>query len=559
MKKNMPIGIDDFAEVRENYYFVDKTPFLGAFLKGHAKVTLFTRPRRFGKTLTLSMLRYFLDIEHADENRKLFDGLAITQDAEAMALQGTRPVLFLTLKGWKARRWDEMQAVIRDALGQIFDRHRDLCNDADVTPRDRETFEAIEMGRADLVTCRSALVFLLRLMEQHDGKKPVLLLDEYDVPIQSAWEHGYYDEAIDFFREFFSAALKTNPSLDFAVLTGVLRIAKESIFSSLNNLEVDSVLHLNYPEAFGFTTREVTKIAQDFDKEEKLPELRRWYDGYRFAGQEIYNPWSVINYFRNDCEARAYWVNTSGNAILGEMLRHAKPSTLDEITRVLQGKAVTADADEGFIYNEIYRNKDALYTMLATTGYLTTERVEEGDLGLTASLIIPNHEIRILFRREVVNRYRSDDMNIELKALMHAFAAGDIDTVREGLAEYLELLTSSFDAAKGRESFYHGFTLGLVAVLMSDYDIRSNHESGYGRYDIAAFPKKPGIPGIIIECKTAESEDALAAKAQEALAQIEEKDYLAEFRARGVQEMHRYGIAFCGKHVRVDWKQEHGA
>ena len=552
MKNHMPIGIDDFAQLRRAYYFVDKTPFLGAFLKNHAGVTLFTRPRRFGKTLTLSVLRYFLDIEHAEENRKLFDGLAITQDAEAMAMQGTRPVLFLTLKGWKARRWDEMQAVIRDALGQIFDRHRNLCNDADVTPRDREIFESIEMGRADLVTCRSALAFLLRLMEQHDGKKPVLLLDEYDVPIQSAWEHGYYDEAIDFFREFFSAALKTNPSLDFAVLTGVLRIAKESIFSSLNNLEVDSVLHLQYPEAFGFTTEEVTKIARDFGKEDKLPELRKWYDGYRFAGQEIYNPWSVINYFRNDCEARAYWVNTSGNAILGEMLRAAKPSTLDEITRVLQGKAVTADADEGFIYNEIYRNKDALYTMLATTGYLTTERVEEGDLGLTASLIIPNHEIRVLFRREVVRRYRSDDVNIEFKALMHAFTAGDIDTVREGLAEYLELLTSSFDVAKGRESFYHGFTLGLVAVLMSDYDIRSNHESGYGRYDIAAFPKKPGIPGIIIECKTAESEDALAAKAQEALAQIEEKDYLAEFRTRGITNTYRYGIAFCGKRVRVE-------
>ena len=558
MKNHMPIGIDDFAQLRRAYYFVDKTPFLGAFLKNHAGVTLFTRPRRFGKTLTLSVLRYFLDIEHAEENRKLFDGLAIARDAEAMAMQGTRPVLFLTLKEWQFESWAEMQQRLPELVGDLFRARADLVDDQ-LSAWDQQEFWAYLRREKDLNQCKQALAFLLHVMHVHYGKPPVLLLDEYDAPIQYAWEYHYYDESIGFFRRFFSAALKTNPSLDFAVLTGVLRIAKESIFSSLNNLKVDSVLHLKYPEAFGFTTEEVTKIAQDFGREDKLPELRRWYDGYRFAGQDIYNPWSVINYFDNGCEARAYWVNTSGNAILGEMLRAAKPSTLDEITRVLQGGAITADANEGFIYSEIYRNKDALYTMLATTGYFTTEHVEEGDLGLTASFVIPNHEIRILFRREVVNRYRSDDMNIELKALMHAFAAGDIDTIREGLAEYLELLTSSFDAAKGRESFYHGFTLGLVAVLMSDYDIRSNRESGYGRYDIAAFPKKQGVPGIVIECKTAESEDALAEKAQEALAQIEEKDYLAEFRARGVQEMHRYGIAFCGKHVRVDWKQEHGA
>ena len=551
MEPHMPIGIDDFAEVRQNYYFVDKTPVLGAFLKNHAKVTLFTRPRRFGKTLTLSMLRYFLDIEHAEENKKLFNGLAITQDAEAMAMQGTRPVLFLTLKEWQFESWDEMRERLPELVGDLFRARADLVDDK-LSSWDQQEFWAYLRREKDLNQCKQALAFLLHVMEVHYGKKPVLLLDEYDAPIQYAWEYHYYEESIGFFRRFFSAALKTNPSLDFAVLTGVLRIAKESIFSSLNNIAVDSVLHTKYPEAFGFTTADVTQIAHDFGREETLPELRRWYDGYRFGGQDIYNPWSVINYFRNDCEARAYWVNTSGNAILGEMLRQAKPSTLDEITRVLQGGAVTADADEGFIYSEIYRNKDALYTMLATTGYLTTEHVEEGDLGLRAALIIPNHEIRVLFRREVVRRYRSDDMNIELLALMHAFAAGDIDTIREGLAEYLEILTSTFDAAKGREAFYHGFTLGLIAVLMSDYDIRSNHESGYGRYDIAAFPKKPGIPGILIECKTAAAEDALEAKANEALAQIEANDYPAEFRARDIETVYRYGIAFCGKRVRVE-------
>ena len=551
MDIKMPIGMDDFSKVRNGYYFVDKTPFLQAFLKNHAEVTLFTRPRRFGKTLTLSMMRYFLDTEDAEEHRRLFDGLAIADDTEAMAEQGTRPVLFLTLKGWKGLSWDILQVRVRQQLGELFNAYRFLEED-DLSDWERKRFRAILDGTGEFAALVDVLAFLLRLLEQHYGKKPVLLLDEYDVPIQSAWEHQYYDEALDFFREFFSAALKTNSSLDFAVLTGVLRISKENIFSSLNNLEVDSVFQTRYSEAFGFTPEDVAQMTRDFGCEEKVEELRNWYDGYRFAGREVYNPWSVINYFHHDCKARAYWVNTSGNSILGEMLRHAKRTTMDGITEVLQGGSVQAVVDEGFIYSEIYRNQNALYTMLVTTGYLTTESVTDTGLGQEAVLVLPNREIQSLYRREVVYRYRSDDMDIELIDLMRAFAAGDIETVREGLQEYLEVLTSSFDAAKGKEAFYHGFVLGLTATLIGDYAIRSNRESGYGRYDIAAFPRQPSGHGIVIECKTAESEDALAKEAQAALAQIAEKDYLAELRAQGVEEVLQYGIAFCGKRVQVE-------
>ena len=554
MHTSMPIGIDDFAKVRSDYYFVDKTAFLGAFLKNHAQVTLFTRPRRFGKTLTLSMMRYFLDIEGAETNRPLFDGLAIEDDPAAMAEQGTRPVLFLTLKGWKGLTWDVLQVRVRQQLGDLFSAHDAILSD-DLKAYDRRKFQGILDGTGDFAALSDALAFLLRLMESHYGKKPVLLLDEYDVPIQSAWEHGYYDEAIDFFREFYSAALKTNPSLDFAVMTGVLRIAKENIFSALNNLKVDSVLQMKYPEAFGFTMAEVEKITHDLGCDGKMEELREWYDGYHFAGKEIYNPWSVVNYFDSGCHPRAYWVHTSGNAILGEMLRHAKNRTLDELESVMQGGNVRATMQEDFIYSEIYRNQDALYTLLVTTGYLTTEHVEEDDLGIKAELVIPNREIRALFRREVLGRYRNDDMEFGVEELMRAFLAGDLETVREGLAQYLESLTSSFDAAKGRESFYHGFVLGMIAVLMGDYIIRSNRESGYGRYDIAAFPKAHGDCGMVIECKTAEREEDLAARAQEALAQIEEKDYLADFRTRGIESVHRYGIAFCGKKVRVAYQE----
>lgn len=366
MNTAMPVGVEDFAEIRGNYYWVDKTAVISAFLQDHKKVTLFTRPRRFGKTLMMSMLRYFFDIEGAEEHRRLFAGLEVAQDAEAMAQQGTRPVLFLTLKGWNGLSWDVMQVRVRERLGALFNAY-DFLLDDELSAWEQDNFQDVLRNTLPFASLSSSLSFLMQLLEKHYGRKVVLLLDEYDVPIQSAWEHGYYDEAIDFFRDFFSSSLKTNSALDFAVLTGVLRIAKESIFSSLNNLKVDSVLQLKYPEAFGFTQTEVERMARDFGREDKLPEIRQWYDGYRFASHEIYNPWSVVNYFDNGCKPRTYWVNTSGNAILGEMLRHSRSRVMDKLAQVLQGGSLISRVREGFIYSEIYKNEAALYTMLVTT------------------------------------------------------------------------------------------------------------------------------------------------------------------------------------------------
>jgi len=283
-----------------------------------------------------------------------------------------------------------------------------------------------------------------------------------------------------------------------------------------------------------------------------LPEIQRWYDGYRFTGQEIYNPWSVVNYFYHGCQPHPYWVNTSGNSILGELLRHSPEQVLDKFETILQGGSIVTRVREDFIYSEIYKNENALYTMLVTTGYLTTKRVIDDDLGQQAELILPNRELRSLFRIEVLDRYHSDRMGLEVEALMRAFAAGDLATIRDGLSQYLEVLTSSFDAQKGKEAFYHGFVLWLTATLTGDYRIRSNRESGYGRYDVAAFPREPGGSGILIECKHAESAESLTAKAQEALRQMAERDYDAEFRAQGVERVLHYGIAFCGKQVQVE-------
>ncbi|MCI6283029.1 AAA family ATPase [Selenomonas sp.] len=551
MNTAMPIGKDDFADVRlGGYYFVDKSEVIARLVDHPAEVTLFTRPRRFGKTLFLSMMRYFLDIEGAEEHRKLFDRLKITEHPEAMAQQGTRPVLFLSLKGWKYDSWERMQTGMRRQLGKIF-RSYSFVMDARMSDLDRQDFMALMRGEADIDLCQDALAFLLQSMEQHYGKKPVLLLDEYDVPIQNAWENNYYDDAIGFFREFLSSALKTNPSLDFAILTGVLRISKESIFSDLNNLKVDSVLRTQYPEAFGFTPSEVEKLANDLGRADKLPELRDWYDSYRFAGREIYNPWSVLNYFDQGCDPDTYWVNTSGNAILSELLQYTDKEHTEALEGLLQGGTVQGNLSEGVTYGDIEEDEDALYTMLCMTGYLNVESKRRTGNVDVYTLRLPNREMQTLFGKEILKRFPKKFNQSSLVRLMDAMLAGKIDHVQEGLSRYLEVLTSTFDTAKNKESFYHGFVLGMTAYLVPDYEVRSNRESGRGRYDVAVFPKRIGDAGLLIEFKTAEKEEQLEEKAQEALRQIAERGYDAEMKGRGVAAVRRYGIAFCGKTVLV--------
>ncbi|MCI6084765.1 MAG: ATP-binding protein [Selenomonas sp.] len=547
MKMIMPIGVDDFKKAREDYYFVDKTSFISDFFQTHSEVTLITRPRRFGKTLTLSMLRYFFDIEGADEHRKLFDGLAISRDAAMMAEMGTRPVLFLTLRGWKALDWPSMQAMIANGLQQVAREQVILRESSRVDEEDRNMLQAMYRSEAPFEKLKTALAMLLRMLEAQYGKQPILLLDEYDVPIQSAWEHGFYMEAIDFFRTFLTTALKTNPSLDFAVLTGVLRISKESIFSDLNNLSVDSVLQMKYPTALGFTPEEVQKLAADLGHADKMAELRTWYDGYRFDGHEIYNPWSVLNYFAYGCEPAAYWVNTSGNAVIAELMKSADREHFERLETLQQGGTVQGYLREGVIYDDIGKDEDALYTMLCTTGYLTIAGIRRLGTERQYTLRLPNLEMQALLSIEIVKRYQNGYSKSMLVRLMDWMFDGDVERLEDGLGSYLERVASTFDTAKGKEAFYHGFILGLTAVLVPDYEVRSNRESGYGRYDVAILPKAKGQPGVVMELKIAESEDELAAKAEEALAQIQTHDYANELKAREANPLRCFGMAFCGK------------
>lgn len=549
-----PVGIEDFAELRRNgYYFVDKTSFIQEFLDKRPKVLLMTRPRRFGKTLFMSMISYFFSQDDAKENRKLFRGLAIDRAGEKyMCEQGSRPVVFLTLKEWKADNWAGMQEVIRNALGNLFDQYHFLLDDSKLSQRDRRILHLLIDGEADITQEMTSLAFLVRLLAQHYGKNPVLLLDEYDVPAQQGWEHDYYDKAIGFLRGFLAAALKTNPFLDFAILTGVLRIAKESIFSGLNNLIISSVSEESYPTAFGFTSDEVHSLAEAAGRKDSLAELQKWYDGYHFAGYDIYNPWSVLNYFDRGSIARPYWANTSGNQILVYLLQQTGREQQENLVKLLRGESITAIIDEGIVYQDIEKNADALYTVMLETGYLTINHQQWSPMGEECELSIPNEEVRSIYSREILQHISGNEPLSILGRLMRSLMQGHASEFQENLSQVLLRMTSVYDTAN-KESFYHGFLLGMTALLMPAYDVQSNRESGKGRFDVAIYPKSEEQYGAILEFKTADKEDELSMRADEALKQIESRDYVESFASRGIDDSRiwKYGIAFSGKNVVV--------
>ena len=549
MNKVMPIGYEFFSEVRSKYYFVDKTGFLSEFFRAQPKVLLLTRPRRFGKTLLMSMTQQFLDIEGAEEHKKLFEGLKVMDDPVAMAQQGTRPVIFVTMKNMEWDSWEGMKKKIAQVFSRLYSQFKKLLQD-EMDPGDRTAFEEIYAGKADIETMSDAFALLCRLLEAHYRKKAVLLIDEYDAPIQWAWSHQYYDDAIGFFRSLYSSSLKTNPALDFAILTGVLRIAKESIFSGLNNLKVSTVSRGGFADACGYTKAEIAKMAHDLEHEDKLEELASWYDGYDFQGAEIYNPWSVNNYFSENCEAGKYWVDTSSNDIIQTMLAQADEERWDELRSLLLGGTVTSQVREGIIYKEIGRDASDIYTMLLQTGYL--KAVGSMNLGgeRVYELAIPNREIRMLFQTEILDRVDRSYGIVSFYKMGLAIQQGRAEDFQKTFQGILLRSVSSHDTADA-ESFYHGLMLGCTLYYEDDYRVVSNRESGLGRFDLAMIPKKPQLPGIVMEFKTADREDALERATEEALQQIDARAYVTELEAKGVTNIWRYGIAFCKKHVLI--------
>ena len=547
----MPIGIEDFRElVGEGYYFVDKTRFLRDLLESRGKVTLVTRPRRFGKTLTLSMLQYFFDVENAEENRKLFRGLDIERAGEKYRKeQGTRPVVFLTLKEVMAEKPAMMMELLARILQGLFQRYPFLLASDRLTTEDKNAFQRVVGLRGSEADLRLSLSSLMQWLEKHYGIKPILLLDEYDAPIISAWENGYYKECIDFMRGFLGAALKTNPSLGLAVLTGVTRVSKESIFSGLNNLRVCSVLSEPFCDIFGFTQEEAAKLMEECGVGDKLPELKRWYDGYRFGSAEIYNPWSVIRYIDGGCKFRPYWMNTSGNSILKDLLRHVDTRRHKELQGLVQGKAVESPVMENIVYGDLHANRDALFMMLMTTGYLKpVETWKDRNCKEWMKLMVPNTEVRIAYETEILNHIVPRQGETLLRDLLRSMVDGNAEEFRENFSDLLRDFVSCQDAAQP-ESFYHGLVLGLSVLMEGEYRVESNRESGYGRFDLAFFPLKADAPGVILELKSAKSEEELEEKAKEALRQIGEKAYGAELSRQGVKDVWKYGIALHGKKV----------
>lgn len=549
--KNMPIGISDFKEmITGNYYFIDKSMILKELLDARPKVLLFARPRRFGKTILMSMVKYYFDQALQGSTAHLFKNLKIAECAASYREErGKYPVIFLSLKDVKFHTWENVYASLTDLIASTFDQFREILELPCLSETDKAYYRRILDKSANQVEYCLSLAKLTAFLQTTYGAPVILLIDEYDTPIQAGFTNGFYPQVIEFIRVWLSGGLKDNTSLKFALLTGILRVAKESIFSGLNNLEVSTPISGKYHRYFGFLPEEVAQMARDCGCPEKLDEIKKWYDGYRFGGVEIYNPWSVINYFHYGCKPQAYWLHTSGNEIIKKLIVSATPTMQDKLRCLLDGKLVEAELHDTLTYLEIHNNADMLFTFLCMTGYLRIAKEECLDEEIRIyGLCIPNLEISTVYRKEILSQLVQNVPSGELNLLLRALLCGEAQEFEARLTYLIEQMVSYHDNA---ESFYHGFLLGITALLVRNYQVVSNRESGFGRFDLAIFPLDTKRDGVVMEFKLAENEAQLNDRAYEALRQIAEKKYLAAFEARNIAKVHQYGISFYGKKVKI--------
>jgi len=548
-KKAVPVGIEDFERIiREDYYYVDKTMLIEELLINRAPVTLFTRPRRFGKTLNMSMIKYFFDVKNKEENKKLFENLKI-YSSEYMSEQGKYPVIFISLKDLKGDTWEEclkrLKLFIFDLYAE-FEYIREKMNEWD-----KRKFEKVLYEKEDADYIMS-LKFLADSLYKYHGEKAIILIDEYDAPIINAFDKGYYNEAINFFQTFYSSALKTNNSLKYGILTGITRIIKEGIFSGLNNLYVNTILSRDYSEYFGLLESEVVEMLDYFDMKYKIEEVREWYNGYIFGESEVYNPWSIVNYVREK-EIKAYWANVSGNTLLENMLNHAEESVYDDLKRFTDGESIEKYISDGTTIKSLLSNDDEIWQLLLYSGYLTKDEKQEKESDSNVyNLKIPNKEIRKYFGNMFLNRFFGTEVKTNI--LIKALEGGDIKKFEETLGEIMINMLSHFDLDKEMEKIYQVFMIGLVGFLMGKYEIISNDESGYGRYDLAMIPIKSNEKAYLMEFKISKTKKGMEESAEKALKQIDEKKYDTKLKARGIKNILKIGIAFYGKEVKVVFK-----
>lgn len=542
LKRGLPIGTEDFGEIiEEGSLYIDKTVFIEEILKDNAKVKLFTRPRRFGKTLTLSMLRYFFDIENKDKNRKLFSELYIS-NSEYMKYQGKNPVIFVTFKDLKQDTWEECFESLKSLISDIYDEYSFIRESLD--DRNKKKFNKIfyeEDGNYE-----KGLLDISKYLYRYYGKKVILLIDEYDAPLINAYEKGFYDKAINFFSTFYSSVLKTNDYLQTGVLTGILKVVKEGIFSGLNNIEVYTVLDEHYSNFFGFTEEEVEKAAREYGLTDEILEVKKWYNGYRFGNSEIYNPWSILKYLKRR-KTGSYWINTASDLTILRLMKEANDSMFEGLINIFNGKNSIQQIDISSEMNNMQDSQE-IWQLMLFSGYLTIDKKIDEQ---TYSLKLPNYEVKSFFKGKFLDYNYKENKGL-FKKMINALLLKDITKYAEILQKILLNSMSYHDGAK-EEKFYHNLILGMLLYLDNEYSIKSNIEEGYGRTDVLMFPLNKLQPGFIFEFKVAEKGDdkSMERAANDALNQIKYKKYGIEMEQHKIKKILYLGIAFNGKKVKV--------
>ena len=544
--KPIGIGIDDFREIiLTNSFYVDKTKFIEELEKDTSKVQLITRPRRFGKSLNMSMLKYFYNIENRDENRKLFSNLYI-EKSPIFSEQGKYPVIFLSFKDIKAENLDSMYSELRRNFSELFDNYKFLRKNLD--ERAIEIFDSIWKEKIG-ANYSNSLKFLCKCLYEYYNQEVILLIDEYDTPIISAYEYGYYDKIKTFFTTMYGSALKGNLSLKKAVVTGIMRISKENIFSGLNNIKVNSILESNFSQYFGLTEEEVEQSLRAYGIEYKLEEIQTWYNGYNFGGTRVYNPFSITSYLDSK-KIMPYWVNTSSNTLINKILKEANNSIFKELSKLFQGGVIEKTIDIYSNFNEL-RNTEQIWYLLTNAGYLTPVKEIDYD---KYSLKIPNEEVHYFFERDFIKSFLGgrDDFD----SVLRYFLDGDFENFSYELEKILLTNVSCFDfSANADEGYYHVFILGMMLALRREYYVRSNKEAGRGRFDLVLEPKDKRKNGFVIEFKAPNSEKSLEKESEEALSQIIKNRYDVELRERGIENIYYVGMAFYKRDFKLVWKK----
>ena len=545
--KRIPIGLSDFKHlIEEDFYYFDKTNFIEQVIQDGAQVKLFTRPRRFGKTLNMSMLKYFFDIKEAEENRKLFKNLYI-EKTNSFKEQGKYPVIFLSLKDLKATTWEEMEKDIKSTIASLFLEYEDLYYE--LGEFDKPLFKKIAIKEVDIENLKDALKVLVKILYKKYNEKVVVLIDEYDSPLVSAYINGYYEKVKNFFKTFYSTVLKDNTCLQMGVLTGIIRVIKAGIFSDLNNLRTYTILSDDYTDSYGLTEKEVEKSLKDYGLEYEISKVKDWYDGYKFGDSEVYNPWSILN-FLQDKELRAYWVDTSGNDLIKNVLKMTNKNIITALERLFNGEGLRQNLSGTSDLSKILSD-DEIWELLLFSGYLTIEEKIDQDNYI---LRLPNKEVKSLFRKTFIETYIA--RGSKLSFLMESLIGNKIEDYEENLQEILLTSVSYNDTKKGNEAFYHGLIMGMGLYLEGEYITKSNIESGLGRYDFSVEPKNKNKRAFIMEFKSTDSVEKLEEVSKEALKQIEAKKYDISLKQNGIKEITYLGIAFCGKQIKMSYKSK---